>query len=406
MKLNKILPIVLSCFMVLFSCTSTTTSESATTTTTVTETLTEQDETPTARGAFSVDISGQLKGGENMQLYFDQAFYQNFNPLDKVTIDGSGNFSVKAKNLEPGIYRLRVSDKKILLVFDGTETSVVCNANLVKVPNLIYDLTGSKASKLYQNIGLQMFALVQKGQFNEGNVQQMVDTTSNPLVASFWSYSTLPLASTFLYPNPEAVVKTHETAIQKLAKSYPSSRYVQDYQGELSPIISQLATQKIRVGVQAPDITLPSPSGKNYSLSDLKGKVVLLDFWASWCRPCRMNNPEVVRIYNKYKSKGFTVFSVSLDGLDEMTKTRQLGGNQATIAQYMDMEKQKWQQAITQDNLAWEYHVSDLKKWDCAPAKDYGVTGIPKTYLLDKTGKIVAINPHGDALEREIKKLL
>lgn len=402
MKLNKILPIVLSCFVALFSCTSTTTNESGTTT----QTVTEQEETPIARGAFSVDISGQLKGGENLQLYFDQAFYQNFNPLDKVTIDGNGNFSVKAKNIEPGIYRLRVSDKKVLLVFDGTETSVVCNADLVKVPNLIYEVTGSKASKLYQNVGLQMFDLVQKGQFNEGNVQQMVDTTSNPLVASFWSYSTLPLASTFLYPNPETVVKTHETAIQKLAKSYPSSRYVQDYREELSPIISQLATQKIRIGVQAPDISLPDPSGKMYSLSGLKGKVVLLDFWASWCGPCRRNNPEVVRIYNKYKNKGFTVFSVSLDGLDEMTKTRQLGGNQATIEQFMANEKLKWQQAIQQDNLTWEYHVSDLKKWDCSPAKDYGVTGIPKTYLLDKTGKIVAINPHGDALEREIKKLL
>jgi thiol-disulfide isomerase/thioredoxin len=401
MKLNKILPIILCCFVIVSSCTSTTKNDADTT-----QTVTEQEETPVVKGNFSVDISGQLKGGENMQLYFDQAFYQAFNPLDKVTIDGNGNFNIKAKNIEPGVYRLRVSDKKVLLVFDGTETAVVCNGDLVKVPNLIYEVSGSKSSKLYQDIGKQMFALVQKGQFNEANVQQMVDTTSNALVASFWSYTTLPLSNTFLYPDPEVVVKTHEIAIQKLIKSYPNSRYVQDYREELSPIISQLATQKIRIGVQAPDISLPNPDGKMYNLSDLKGKVVLLDFWASWCRPCRMNNPEVVRIYNKYQSKGFTVFSVSLDGLDEMTKTRQLGGNQANIDQYMANEKVKWQQAIQQDNLTWEYHVSDLKKWDCSPAKDYGVTGIPKTYLLDKTGKIVAINPRGAALEREIKKLL
>lgn len=116
MKLNKILPIVLSCLVVLFSCSDTTTNN-----TDSTQTVTEQDETPVARGAFSVDISGQLKGGENMQLYFDQAFYNSFNPLDKATIDANGSFTVKAKNIEPGVYRLRVSDKKVLLILDGSE---------------------------------------------------------------------------------------------------------------------------------------------------------------------------------------------------------------------------------------------------------------------------------------------
>ncbi|MFT6937043.1 MAG: peroxiredoxin [Saprospiraceae bacterium] len=400
MKLNKIFPIVLSCFVVLFSCSDTATSDADGAQQSV-----EQEETATAKDNFSVDISGQLQGGQGLQLYFDQAFYDSFNPLEKVTIDANGNFSVSAKDIEPGVYRLRVSDKKILLILDGSETTITCDADLAKVPNLIYDLNGSKPSNLYQNIGKQMFALLQKGQFNEANVQEMVDTTSNSLVAAFWTYTTLPLPTTFRYPNPEIVVKTHESAIQKLAKDYPGSRYVQDYRSQLSPILAQLATQKIRIGVQAPDISLPNPDGKNYSLSDLKGKVVLLDFWASWCRPCRMNNPEVVRVYNKYQKQGFTVFSVSLDGLDQATKSR-FNGNEATIAQYIDREKEKWQNAIQQDNLTWKYHVSDLKKWDCSPAKDYGVTGIPKTYLLDKEGKIVAINPHGAALEREVKKLL
>jgi thiol-disulfide isomerase/thioredoxin len=150
---------------------------------------------------------------------------------------------------------------------------------------------------------------------------------------------------------------------------------------------------------------LKNPEGKTYSLHDLKGKVVLLDFWASWCRPCRMNNPEVVRIYNKYKSKGFTVFSVSLDGLDANTK-RRFAGNQASIDNYLAQERTKWISAIQQDNLTWDYHVSDLKKWDCEPAKAYGVSGIPKTFLLDKNGKIAAINARGKALENAVKELL
>ena len=198
----------------------------------------------------------------------------------------------------------------------------------------------------------------------------------------------------------------HETAIKKISAVYPNSRYVQDYLAMLSPVKTQLAMQRIRVGVDAPEISLPSPDGKVYSLSDLRGKVVLLDFWASWCRPCRMNNPEVVRVYNKYKNKGFTVFSVSLDGLDETTK-RRFGGDEVRAAQYIEMEKQKWQDAIAQDNLTWKYHVSDLKKWDCAPAKDYGVTGIPKTYLIDKKGKIVAIDPHRTgSLENKLLEFL
>lgn len=134
----------------------------------------------------------------------------------------------------------------------------------------------------------------------------------------------------------------------------------------------QQAGETIAVGMQAPDISLPDPSGKVRSLSSLKGKVVLLDFWASWCGPCRKANPHVVEVYNKYKSKGFDVFSVSLD--------RPEG-------------KQKWEDAIKQDGLVWNNHVSDLKFWDSAPAGVYGVRSIPKTFLIGKDGKIVAVNP-------------
>jgi thiol-disulfide isomerase/thioredoxin len=134
-------------------------------------------------------------------------------------------------------------------------------------------------------------------------------------------------------------------------------------------------------GQVAPDIAMQDPNGKTRSLSSLRGKVVLLDFWASWCRPCRAANPHVVDLYNKYKNKGFTVFSVSLD--------RENG-------------KDKWIQAIKDDGLIWENHVSDLKFWSSEAARTYGINSIPQTLLVDKSGKIAAIIPQGVSPESYI----
>lgn len=140
----------------------------------------------------------------------------------------------------------------------------------------------------------------------------------------------------------------------------------------------------MKVGMTAPDISLPGPDGKVHTLSKLRGKIVLIDFWASWCGPCRRANPHVVEMYKKYKSKGFEVFSVSLD---------------------CPNGKADWIAAIKQDGLLWDNHVSDLKFWDCEPAGLYGVRSIPKTFLLGKDGKIVAVDPR-DGLETELQKVL
>lgn len=135
-------------------------------------------------------------------------------------------------------------------------------------------------------------------------------------------------------------------------------------------------------GELAPDIKLQNPNGKEMSLSSLKGKIVLIDFWASWCGPCRRENPNVVRAYDKYKDKGFTIFSVSLDE-----------------------DKIKWTQAIQKDQLKWDSHVSDLKGWQSSAARLYNVKGIPATFLVGKDGKIVATNLRGESLEAKLEEL-
>ncbi|MEY3444954.1 MAG: hypothetical protein RLZZ519_3235, partial [Bacteroidota bacterium] len=134
-------------------------------------------------------------------------------------------------------------------------------------------------------------------------------------------------------------------------------------------------------GGTAPDISAATPDGKTMKLSDFRGKIVMIDFWASWCRPCRMENPNVLLAYNKYHSKGFEILGVSLD-----------------------QEKGKWLDAIKQDGLIWN-HISDLGGWGSQPAKAYGVNSIPATVLVDKEGKIIARNLRGPALEEKLKEI-
>lgn len=190
----------------------------------------------------------------------------------------------------------------------------------------------------------------------------------------------------------EALLQLQEPAVgtylQQYVAEFPQDAVRKDeYNGilvKLEPIMREREQEAaiLAIGKEAPEIVLPNPAGQTLKLSDLRGKVVMIDFWASWCKPCRAENPNVVRMYNELKGKGFEIFGVSLD-----------------------QTKDAWVKAIAQDKLTWP-QVSDLKFWQSAAAQTYFIKSIPATVLIDRDGKIIARNLRGKALEDKLREVL
>ncbi len=232
------------------------------------------------------------------------------------------------------------------------------------------------AKDLISDAQKQVSAIVKQYQemYNAGDKQRN-DKMVKLLQDNKGDLAILMFIDTYVGKEQNAVF--YQDIINTLAKNYPSNPLVIQKVKELEAEKGPLA-----LGSVAPDMEYENPDGKLMKLSDLRGKVVLIDFWASWCRPCRMENPNVVKLYEKYRSKGFDVYSVSLD-----------------------RDKTSWVNAIKSDNLSWESHVSDLKYWSSAGAKLYGVSSIPSTFLLDKEGRIIGKNLRGAALESKLREI-
>ena len=173
----------------------------------------------------------------------------------------------------------------------------------------------------------------------------------------------------------EQYAPLYKSVHDALIGRYPTHEFVRHLHERLS--------NAVLVGMEAPEIVLPDTSGaRQIRLSDLRGKVVLIDFWASWCSPCRRENPNVVKMYKKYHDLGFEIFSVSLDD-----------------------DRDKWLNAIEKDGLIWPYHVSDLLGWRSAAGQKYNIRSIPATVLIDRDGKVLARNLRGTQLENKLKEL-
>ncbi|MFN8323058.1 MAG: TlpA disulfide reductase family protein [Chitinophagales bacterium] len=361
-----------------------------------------------AGGSDKYSIQGTLKNHPAKSVVLEQLGLQKVVAVDSAKVDDKGFFKMEGVS-EKGFYRLKLDEKTFfLLLLEPAAYKVEIDPTAQDA----FKATGSKENEEFQkafkelgnaqrdlqgwNMAYQMYQQQGVSQDTMMFIQQQLQGVAarfESMIRDSAKVAKSPLVAMFYVTNApvDKFPKENLAVIERLEKEMPKSSYTKDFRAAYNKYDEQLkqqaqaqqAAEAVGIGKAAPEIDLKDPNGKNIKLSSLKGKVVLLDFWASWCGPCRMEMPNVVAAYNKYKAKGFTVYSVSLD-----------------------KDAAAWKNSIDKLGMVWENHVSDLKWWQCEAAVKYGIQGIPAAFLLDKDGIIVATNLRGAALDEKIGELL
>lgn len=340
-------------------------------------------------------IEGTFKSAENSTVFLEKITGQAV-VIDSFKIGENAKFKFVGTAEKPGIYRLNFNNVRALdLLLDNTskvEVNVDPKASMAE-----YEVKGSEGSLKIKEINKILYGTykqVEELQNEYAAVQDKPDAEERVVVLEkrYQDVMNQQIESLkkFCSENKnEAIIDIYAVSYLNIDENYEfiksiidkhqsqlaSSEYTQEYAAKLE------SYSKLAVGSVAPEISLNDPNGKEIKLSSLRGKVVLLDFWASWCGPCRQENPNNVKLYKQYKDKGFEIYGVSLD-----------------------KNKEDWTKAIMEDQLTWT-HVSDLKFWQSEAAAQYKIEAIPATYLLDKEGKILAKNLRGEQLTAYLNKL-
>lgn len=358
-------------------------------------------------------VSGKLIGGENDTLVIEEMIENGLSPVTTIYTDEAGAFSYTDTAANPRFLFLKIQNKYLsLLLLNGQ--NVELSGDLSNI-NQTFEVKGSRESELIWDLNREMqsaalkldsLATVYQAQALQGETQdadawfskvyQDLISDQKEFIKQFINKNYDSPASLMALShqlNRQAILNPATDFVyfakvdSSLSEQYPDSRMVRTLHNwvmgqQQQQAIQSAEQQSAGIGSIAPDIKLPNPDGEMIALSSLRGKYVLLDFWAAWCAPCRRENPNLVRAYAKYKDKGFEIFQVSLD-----------------------RTKEDWVGAIKSDKLNWT-HVSDLKYWGSPVAKLFYVSSIPASFLLDPEGKIIAKNLRGAALDQKLAEIL
>jgi peroxiredoxin len=320
----------------------------------------------------------------------------------------NGSFSLTGSAPTQEIFELVFGNNVIAVPLINDAAEVKVNVDLAKKDDF-YEVSGSEASNQLKDLvnifgkknyevertmadldslkqanapdSLQLGAIAQKDaavQDLNTYLKQAINTNSNPTICALalgWSSRSFSKSE-------------FESSLTDLLKNYPDINVLQGLKQSYDQQLAQMAQQNHQdsastwIGKQAPDLALPDVNGHPVSLTSFRGKYLLVDFWASWCGPCRAENPNVVKAYNEFKGKNFAILGVSLD-----------------------KEKGAWQEAVRSDNLDWS-QVSDLKFWSSKAVETFKFDGIPFNVLIDPQGKVIAESLRGDDLENKLKEVL
>lgn len=343
----------------------------------------------------NLTVSGTVKNPQDGAILLQELQNNEMVTIDSVELTNKNDFQFAVAVSEPGFYRLNfygnqyvnfiLNDEDVEITADGQSAEGVAEVKGSRDTDHFYSVNAimQDFQKEVQALELEFQQASMEGdeakvdslrkeyvkldEKKSEKVKEAIDNMEDNSLSALYAVNFL---------DPEKDFPFFDKLAQKVEKGMPNSKYAQQYVASVSGM------RTLAIGQMAPDIALPTPEGDTVALSSLRGKYVLIDFWAAWCRPCRIENPNVVRMYHKYNDKGFEVFGVSLD-----------------------RNKKDWVEAIKADGLVWT-QVSDLQYFNSAAARLYNIQAIPATYLIDPEGKIIAKNLRGSSLEEKLAEVL